>query len=100
MQRKLRLDIDTLEVESFTTANGTEERGTVHGRATAFCNTVDHTCDGANTCGGLTCNRAMNSCALSCDACGTYKCGGEGDSLVCGSDGSGITGCQTCLVNC
>jgi hypothetical protein len=72
--RKLKMDLDELMVESFETAAESAERGTVHGHLSIRCDTVNATCDDANTCGGDTCNFAQNTCADSCGICGTYLC--------------------------
>lgn len=68
--KKLRLDLDSLEVESFDTAEADEKRGTVQARATAYpggpscvntCNVNDWTCwesCGYGTCAGATCDGA------------------------------------------
>lgn len=97
--KKLRLDLESLVVDSFETGEEKELKGTVRGLATTLCNTVDRTCDGAATCDGPTCNRADYSCALSCTACNTQRCGGDGDTLLCGGAVSGISTCPGCL-NC
>jgi len=63
--RKLKLELDELSVESFETAEQTEERGTVHGHyITQFCSRADgYTC--FESCGG-TC---VETCDASCDTC-------------------------------
>jgi hypothetical protein len=78
---KIRLDLEQLDVVTFETEVTPVERGTVHGHiGTAYCDTVNATCDGAATCGGETCGAAY-SCAPSCGACGTYNCTGEGSTI-------------------
>jgi hypothetical protein len=63
--RKLKLELEELSVESFDTAQETEERGTVHG------NYVTQFCSGAN---GFTCfescgGSCADTCGASCDTC-------------------------------
>lgn len=92
--RKLRLAVDELEVQSFTTDELSRGRGTVHGHTISYqCNTngpactQQETCAGGNTCVGPSCP------ALSCDDCGSDQCGTDGScwnqSCV-----------DTCLVTC
>ncbi|HEX6750247.1 MAG TPA: hypothetical protein VF092_23340 [Longimicrobium sp.] len=58
--RKIRLDVDQLQVTSFTTQAAEKEKGTVHGHA--------ETLGAGETCIG-------NTCWDSCDGvCGTYYC--------------------------
>ena len=70
--RKLKLELDALEVQSFETASAPKESGTVHGRvATHTCDlqcakTPDGTCNGAMTCS------LWESCCES--NCGYYTC--------------------------
>lgn len=84
--RKLKLDLDQLVVDSFSTQVRPKRGGTVHGQVcTCYtqcdtcpgCPTCDASCNGtcggatcAGTCGGGTCGGA--TCAGSCDA----SCGG------------------------
>jgi hypothetical protein len=65
---KMKLDMDALVVDSFTTDDADGGRGTVVGHeATLRCGTTDQCTDGS--CGG------GGTCALSCDGvCGTYFC--------------------------
>lgn len=84
MQRKLKLDLDALQVESFdTTSAGNRHDGTVFGQGcTCYtqctcpgCPTCDASCNG--TCGG-TCEASCNgTCDASCNGtCGDYtNCG-------------------------
>jgi hypothetical protein len=89
---KIKLDVEALDVQSFTTEDTPAARGTVHGHVGTYgCDTVNETCDGANTCEGDTCGYRNYSCAPSCGACGTYECTGEGTGSIC-EGGSGI-GC-------
>ncbi|MDB4952118.1 MAG: hypothetical protein JWM27_4767 [Gemmatimonadetes bacterium] len=64
---KMKLDMDTLVVDSFATDEADGGRGTVVGHEATFrCGTTDQ-CT-ANSCGAGT-------CALSCDGvCNTYFC--------------------------
>jgi hypothetical protein len=80
--RKLKLDIDHLEVQSFETAGTPEARGTVRGHISYNCNTQFAGCSN-NTCpgGGHTCD-AYSCPAESCDGCGTNRCGSEGTSEI------------------
>jgi hypothetical protein len=79
--RKIRLELDTLRVETFDTGAGTLNRGTVHGRNHTFeidcgenpppedsvfvCPTAEATCN-QSTC-GYTCD---HTCSCGCP--GTY----------------------------
>jgi hypothetical protein len=62
--KKLKLSLDALEVQSFTTASGAPRRGTVHGEQQCTCYTC--TCPNCETC-NATC---PETCGYSCD--GTY----------------------------
>lgn len=69
---KLKLELEELRVESFETAEGAVERGTVRGhyRLTDLCSRADgFTC--FESCGG-TC---VETCGASCDTCdsGCYE---------------------------
>jgi hypothetical protein len=74
--RKIRLDLEALEVESFDTGDGQPPRGTVQGLgATHTCdlqcnNTPNGTCDGGMTCllwdTCLESNCGYYSCAYTC----------------------------------
>ncbi|HEX6373513.1 MAG TPA: hypothetical protein VF006_31600 [Longimicrobium sp.] len=94
--RKLRLDPDSLEVQSFPTlAPEGAARGTVHGGQagpdTPYCNSFDAackvteqpSCDG--TCQGETC---YDSCDLTCHTC------------IPSCYGSCIASCNSCQVTC
>jgi hypothetical protein len=75
--KKLSLDLDALDVESFATDTARRQAGTVHGYITIACgNTPNGTCD--NTC------QCSNQCNTWDTACG-------GDTGTCTKD-------QTC--NC
>jgi hypothetical protein len=69
--RKLRLDVETLEVESFHTPPQQSRSGTVHGYDTQDCPATEW-----YTCAGETCVGNVRTCWDSCDGfCGTYFCG-------------------------
>ena len=51
--RKLRLDTDALQVESFTSGESGALRGTVRGYLTGACTHDALTCNGAATCNGV-----------------------------------------------
>jgi hypothetical protein len=105
---KLKLKIEDLRVDSFGTIDPRGGEGTVLAfvsgiGCTRQCDTVNATCDGEATCGGeYTCNLANPSCAPSCTACDTYKCGPEGTgypnecSLGWPCDSGVVTGGCTC----
>ena len=59
--RKLRLELDALEVESFTPAEPRGERGTVQAREGSLECTYDYTCYYRYTCNGYD-----NSCYPTC----------------------------------
>lgn len=65
--KKLRLELDNLNVQSFATTDGETGTGTVEGYISLRCSQGDHTCNGGNTCDGVgdTCN-PENSCYVSC----------------------------------
>lgn len=77
--KKLKLDMDALQVDTFTTADSGTGRGTVRGHVTLLhcstqCDTEGNTCDGGHTCNAeFSCNGEY-SCALSCTDCTTNRC--------------------------
>jgi hypothetical protein len=93
MMRKISLDVESLNVESFATTAMVDGRGTVeaHGPTgyTAFCQcqyaTNYGTCQGTcvNTCGGPTCEDPCatgdDTCYLTCGA----GCGWTNGDVVC-----------------
>lgn len=83
---KLKLRLESLEVESFSTHAAEPSRGTVLAHSGFSCNTFDEmTCALYNTCGGLdTCN-GLASCNPMCwpQAPIDYKEGGLDESQCC-----------------
>lgn len=84
MKSKLRLHLDSLQVETFDTAASTGPGGTVHGRAVTFY-TID--CSGCNTgsepdsgnskcteCGDCTDTSYQTCMGDSCQADSCYSC--------------------------
>jgi len=75
--KKLRLDLDHLQVESFDTQTAPAERGTVDAAQACTCpgygtcaNTecgTCNTCQGQYTCDPSQCNGSCGSCVWSCD---------------------------------
>jgi hypothetical protein len=83
--RKLKLDLDELAVESFSTFASRNEEGTVHARSGESCDVCEPPCSGRNT------------CADSCDGvCGSYYC--YTDEPSCGQ-GSCLYTCTSCDVS-
>jgi hypothetical protein len=78
--RKLRLDLDALQVDTFGTESvRRKEYGTVRAHISALCTNTcdtvqDFTCADQNTCGGDTCGADYTCRFESCGACGTYYC--------------------------
>ena len=66
---KLRLDLDTLAVETFDTGQEVEGEGTVFAHVSGLCSRNPD-----NTCGQWTCNGTEYTCARSCGDCGSYEC--------------------------
>lgn len=96
--RKLTLNIEALDVQSFTTDDIGSERGTVRGHISINCNTNFAGCTNNASCqGGYTCGAGASCPALSCDNCGTYRCATEGSCLneSC-VDSCAYTGCGNC----
>ena len=71
--RKLKLQVEDLEVVSFETDRAMDIRGTVNGHKTAPP-TEDPTCAGQPTCdaNAATCDNG-NTCYLSCNICGSVN---------------------------
>jgi hypothetical protein len=72
--KKIKLDVDTLAIESFPTVEDVDgERGTVHGRATLRLCSGDYTCVNDPTClGDPTCASACSETDgwAICKSCG------------------------------
>lgn len=111
---KMKLDLDSLTVESFSTGAVARGTGTVRGHATlnagpARCNYFADTHDAAIGCDNTT---VPSQGAYSCQGCGntqyiectTGTVGGSGDDLVC--QGTQAQNCEptwfgmTCLATC
>ena len=95
MNSKLKLDLETLAVDSFDTASETAENGTVFGeQCTCWtnctcpgCPSCDNTACGQNTCG-------QHSCAASCNGtCAGYTCAGTCDPWTCQGTTAQYTQC-------
>ena len=67
--KKLTLDLDALNVESFLTAAADDKSGTVHGHITLQCSGGADTCDNCNT---AACNTKDVTC--SCPTVINYSC--------------------------
>jgi hypothetical protein len=87
---KLRLQLDDLVIDSFTTTYVKREKGTVYGEQ-CTCQTAC-TCPGCPTCYascngtcGATCNTCGASCGGTCAATCDFSCGGTCDAS-CGGD--------------
>jgi hypothetical protein len=89
MKTKLRLEIEELAVESFSTQGAARGAGTVRGHDASYrCGTTDACTE--QSCGAGT-------CYPSCDiVCGSYKCGG--DTFDCGTGGTSYN--QPCVYTC
>ncbi|MBV9107864.1 MAG: hypothetical protein JO306_00480 [Gemmatimonadetes bacterium] len=80
MKTGLKLDLNALEVETFTAADDDGQRGTVMGNVitvgacpTVFCDTSERTC--GDTCGNETlCFSCANTCASCRDTDCYYTC--------------------------
>jgi hypothetical protein len=68
--RKLKLEIDSLDVESFKTDDGDDTPGTVHGASGWWCQSTYYGCTYTD----------FESCAT-CDTCDQNTC--EGASCTC-----------------
>lgn len=85
--RKLLLDLDSLQVESFATADGAAARaGTVHAReASCRCDTAE--CDSVEICRAsypATCGNVPISYDSGCEPEGVgYKAGGPSQPIEC-----------------
>jgi hypothetical protein len=81
--KKLKLQLDDLAVDSFTTSQAAGPRGTVEAHNTFRGNT----CQAVNTCGPQTCLPAW--CVIE-----------TADPIACGSAGCGSTACPPGTANC
>ena len=88
--KKLRLELDSVEVESFVVAGSTEMRGTVEGKNTfvLFCQTNQ------NTCWNWGCNGGISSPEY-CPTAEDQTCNGWPGCPPTGAD-TGYTADQTC----
>ena len=71
--RKIRLDIEALDVESYVPSDVPVDRGTVHGQVTAYwelCVPTQTQDPNVNTCGPT-----QNTCPYTCDDRTCYQCG-------------------------
>jgi len=94
--RKLRLNPDALQVESFTSGESGALRGTVQGYLTGLCTHDALTCNGASTCNGVeTCDGNATLC-YNCPREPNYPtdvgCGGPVTSM----EGGCIYGTDAC----
>ena len=101
---KLKLRLEDLRIDSFTTEPAREEKGTVFGeQCTCYtncscpgCPTCDASCNG--TCNATACGSCGASCGGTCDATACGTCGGYTCGHTCGYtcyDGCGYTALQT-----
>ncbi len=75
--KKLRLELDNLQVESFATDRGEGDRGTVEGHISTRCTGGGMTCDAGNTCGdNATCGQNA-TCYVSCNGSCPNPCTNE-----------------------
>ena len=76
MMKKLTLDLNALEVQSFATAPAAPNRGTVHGEQQCTCPTAC-TCPGCPTCDETCADTCWETCAgWTCVTCGGQEtCG-------------------------
>ena len=87
--RKLTLDVDALQVETFDTETDAAARGTVVGAAiTDGCEPVVVPFTQLCTGGRITCNTCFETCKATCD------------DPTCGYQSCFETGCPTCLLTC
>lgn len=92
---KVRLNLDELEVQSFTTTgNEAQQRGTVHGndQCSCACCPTDPALD---TCWASCADTCWDTCGDSC-GCGSNDCGsGDCSGYGCGSDSFLATNCYS-----
>jgi hypothetical protein len=85
--KKIRLELDMLSVETFSTTGGAAEAGgTVKARENtedyAGCESIDY-CQGTLNCPATNATKECGSCNTDYDSCYAYSCG--------------VTLCDTCL---
>lgn len=109
--RKLTLDLDAIQVESFATNPATAARGTVDGqqRQTYGCETWTCPAPTQDTCDQPTCDASCNggcgtgatcvSCVQTCDAT-CQSCAGSCDSCVATCDFTCEWTCGSCMATC
>jgi hypothetical protein len=95
MRTKLRLNLDQLTVDSFTTEHTRRQSGTVHGQQCTCptactcpgCPTCDASCNG--TCGDTCAASCYGTCGDSCD-CSGWTCPGycTGNEATCNNYGT------------
>lgn len=89
---KLKLRLEDLRIDSFTTEPARKEKGTVFGeQCTCYtncscpgCPTCDASCNG--TCNATACGSCGASCGGTCDYSCDYSCGGTCDYTCGGGD--------------
>jgi hypothetical protein len=100
---KLKLRLEDLQIDSFTTTQVRKEKGTVYGEQCTChtactcpgCPTCDASCNG--TCGG-SCN---GTCDASCNGtCGGASCGASCDYSCGGTCDVSCDGGHTCEATC
>jgi hypothetical protein len=99
--KKIRLDLDTLSIESFDTMVTPEERGTVQGHIppdtyARYCSDGTTCYDSCDYCSGyVSCNASeCGTCATNCGTCYATDCG------TCYDATCGQTYCGTCDPYC
>ncbi|HEU0052655.1 MAG TPA: hypothetical protein VFQ39_05740 [Longimicrobium sp.] len=69
MKKKIRMNVEKLEIASFEPQETPEARGTVRGHGSWGCTHTCYSCEPPATCGGNTCQFE------SCDGvCGSWLC--------------------------
>lgn len=96
--KKLKLQVEQLAVESFTTSDGTAPRGTVEAHGTF----IDNTCGAERTCGPQTCGDlycVIGTDPINCGPTGGLSCPGPclpGTGSTCPTNGQlSCVGCTT-----
>ena len=102
--RKLKLDLDAIQVESFTTHAGQAPRGTVDGqqRQTYGCPTWTCPPPTQDTCDQATCDYSCNGgcgTGATCYSC-VQSCAGTCDSCVVTCDATCAWTCGSCMATC